>query len=251
MKYRVDFSTRKNTKVAGKPNEDFALADNENGIYILVDGVSRDKIDGVYPNPSPSEQVSRAFVRCAHDSLCRRVLRAEDLPEMISQVFREGNERVRECNREYRGSFLPGTVGIIAVIREERLFYGYIGDCVGLLISGGEKRYFTTCQTRAVHEHIGEFTADQVRRDICNNKNHPCAYGVLDGREGAMDFILTGCLDLNQCDGILLATDGAEEIIETLSCEKLLNMPVAEMLDDKTLTQNKDDKTILFVRCLV
>lgn len=249
MKYQVDFGTKRNTKVQGKPNEDFALTDSENGIYIIVDGVSRDKINGVYPNPSPSEQVSKAFAECAYHYLCQRPLDTEELLPVITEAFREGNEKVHECNKEYEGGFLPGTVGIIAVIREEKLFYGYIGDCVGLLIAKNEKKQFTTCQTKQVHDHIKEFTASQVRGEICNNKNHPYAYGVLDGREGAMDFVLTGCLDLTRCDGIVLATDGAEEIVGNLKCEELLSRSAADMLSDKSLTDNEDDKTIVLVKC--
>ena len=48
MKYRVETATKKNTKEFDKPNEDYFLVDRNNGIFIILDGVTRDKIDGIY-----------------------------------------------------------------------------------------------------------------------------------------------------------------------------------------------------------
>lgn len=46
MKYISIYGTLKNTKMYEKPNEDFVLCDNERNIFILLDGVSRDKVNG-------------------------------------------------------------------------------------------------------------------------------------------------------------------------------------------------------------
>ena len=61
MKYRVETATKKNTKEFDKPNEDYFLVDRNNGIFIILDGVTRDKIDGIYPDPSPACEVSKIY----------------------------------------------------------------------------------------------------------------------------------------------------------------------------------------------
>ena len=67
MKYRVETATKKNTKEFDKPNEDYFLVDRNNGIFIILDGVTRDKIDGIYPDPSPACEVSKIFIDKAYN----------------------------------------------------------------------------------------------------------------------------------------------------------------------------------------
>ena len=54
-----------------------------------------------------------------------------------------GNKEIEKFNHSYLGSFLPGTVGIIAIIKDNKLFYGYIGDCIGILLNKQMKKEFT------------------------------------------------------------------------------------------------------------
>jgi hypothetical protein len=46
-------TTRNNLDYA-KPNEDYLIVDDKNKVHIICDGVTRNLIDGSYPEPSPS-----------------------------------------------------------------------------------------------------------------------------------------------------------------------------------------------------
>lgn len=242
-----DWGTKKNTKKFHKSNEDYALADDNNGIYIIVDGVSRDRLKGVYPEPSPSRHVSELFVHQAYECLKQNCLKMNS-ESIVKQAFESGNEKILEHNRSYVGDFLPGTVGIIVLVKDNKIFYGYIGDCTGVLLSYSDKKQFTSCQTKLIHEHVKEFSAFQIRNEICNNIEHPYSYGVLDGRKEAMNFVITGCMDFVKYQGIILATDGAEEIINKMTSRELLTMSAEKILKRRLLTQNDDDKTIIIVK---
>ena len=248
MKYLVDIATKRNTKAFNKPNEDCAFADGDNCIFIIMDGVSRDKINGVYPNPSPAFEVSKLFIETGYNYIKYALEERCDYLQIVKEAFKVGNNAIYEFNNSYVGNFLPGTVGIIAIIGDKNLYYGYIGDCLGILVKEQMAVEFTTCQTKYIHEHIKEFTSEQIRNEICNNVNHPYSYGVLDGREGAMDFIITGELSLDKCSRILLLTDGVEEIVKQMSVEELLNTTAKELLNKKVHIKSSDDKTIIIVR---
>ena len=241
-------ATRKNTKMISKPNEDKYLIDDINNIYIIVDGVTRNTIDGIYPNPSPSEEVSDLFIENAYNYLLQNKNKYDNYLKLIQNTYIYVNNKVHEYNSAYKGDFLPGTIGIIVMIKEEKLFFGYIGDCTGILINKKEKHKFTKDQTKLIHEHIREFTALQVRNEICNNIQHPYSYGVIDGRQGAMDFVVTGEKDLYEYNGCVLSTDGAEDIIGHLTTNQLLTFNAETILNMTHLTNNTDDKTVILIR---
>lgn len=247
MKLIAEFRTEKNTKFSDKPNEDRLLVDCENGIFIIVDGVSRDLENGLYPNPSPSLQVSKIFIKHAYNYLTSNLKKTNDYLQLINKAFLVGNEAIHDFNQSYAGDFLPGTVGIIVIIKDNNVYYGYIGDCFGALITGGNKKIFTRCQTKMIHAHMKEYSAFQIRNEICNHLRHPYAYGVLDGRKGALDFIVTGNFILHENDRLLLFTDGLAEIVDELDNNQLLQMSADKIFNYKN-DKNTDDKTLIIVR---
>lgn len=248
MKYRVETATKKNTKEFDKPNEDYFLVDRNNGIFIILDGVTRDKIDGIYPDPSPACEVSKIFIDKAYNYIMNVSSKESNYLKIIKNAFVEGNKEIEKFNHSYLGSFLPGTVGIIAIIKDNKLFYGYIGDCIGIPLNKQMKKEFTMCQTKLIHEHIKEFTAYEIRHNICNNIRHPYSYGVLDGREGAIDFIVTGEIKLDKYKELILLTDGLEQIIKEMSIKELFFSNATELLNSKFCDTSTDDKTVITVR---
>src|SRR3979409_5632 len=49
-----NFATRGKRGLEQKPNEDYAVVDNKELIYIVCDGVTRFPVKGSYPRPSPA-----------------------------------------------------------------------------------------------------------------------------------------------------------------------------------------------------
>lgn len=92
----VSVCSLRNNIITDKPNEDFYLFDNERNIYILLDGVTRDCIDGAYPIPSPSLAVS---IICARTILSYNLKHSTVINEdLLVDAIREGNKSVQEFN---------------------------------------------------------------------------------------------------------------------------------------------------------
>ncbi len=243
MKYISSCGTIKNTKTYDRPNEDYVLCDDEKNIYILLDGVSRDKINGKYPNPSPAREVTELFAKEVYDYL-RGNCDSYNL-EYIKKAFMKGNKAIADYNAEYQ-VFLPGTVGIICVADKEKLYYGYIGDCYGRLIGNGEIKIFTECQTEKIAAHKREFSAGEIRNNICNNPQHPYSYGVLTGQKEAMEFVMLGECMLTNVDMMILSSDGMEPYLSGLQCNDF-EIKEADYYLNNAVLYGEDDKTIIIV----
>lgn len=240
MEFISDSVTFQNSRWADKPNEDYFICDDENQLYILVDGVSRDKIEGVYPNPSPAREVSVLFANAVYDYLMFNHEHA-----LLKEAVKIGNNKIAQFNEKikWENNFLPGTVGIVAMIEHRKMYYCYIGDCYGLKIKKTDKKiFFTECQTKQIARHREKFTAYEIRNQICNNKEHPDAYGVLNGDIRAFNFVVQGETEIQEDDRIILCSDGFEDLVTRYSALDLYNMPLKEMYNK---SKNKDDKTLI------
>lgn len=245
IKYKSSSKSIENKKNIDKPNEDYFLCDDERGIYILADGVSRDKVNGIYPNPSPSFDVSKIFVESMHKFLLTNIDQNVNMLHLLYSAVKKGNEEIKKYNsrREWIDNFLPGTVGIAVIIHDHKLFFAYIGDCYGLILNKN-KKIFTKCQTEKIAEHKREFTAYEIRNKICNNISHPYSYGVLNGDFKAMDFVKYDKIDIKSEDKIFLCSDGFSDIINNLSGKELCKMTIDQMIQK---SNKSDDKTVVII----
>lgn len=241
--------TQKNQRGNDKPNEDFYLMDDKNGIYIIVDGVSRDRENGVYPNPSPAAEVSQLFVQKAYDYLKNHIKEEENIEELIFRAMAVGNDEIALYNQrqKWADDFYPGTVGIIACLKREHFYYGYIGDCYGVYLNLN-RRYtnvFTKCQTEKIALHKKEFTSYEIRNVICNNMEHPYSYGVLNGNKAALDFVEIAMFPIYNNDRILLCTDGVADALKGLLSRKIYGISLEDIL---RISKETDDKTIISIK---
>ncbi len=245
---KSSFHTERNTKLVDKPNEDCFICDDKNGIYIVLDGVSRDKENGFYPNPSPATEISKIVLEIVYEEL---VQQCNDNSINVYNAICKANTAAHHYNEKHRkniGDFLSGTVGVVAVIRDGILSYGYIGDCIGAIIEKDKMKEFTKMQTKNIAEHKGEFSAYEIRNIICNNKNHMCGYGVINGQEGAKDFISTGEFSVNTETTIFLASDGCELIFENASLNELKTLSAEELISTYTNIYTADDRTLILIK---
>jgi hypothetical protein len=239
----------KNARNYEKPNEDYCICDNLNSIYILLDGVSRDRINGKYPCPSPARQATEIFAHAAHKYLSGPATEANDYLSRVQYAFMAGNEKVYDFNSNEQYDFLPGTVGIIVVVNGRLMTYGFIGDCFGRTVTEKNAEIFTRCQTAYVHEHISQYTTQEIRNVICNNKAHPAGYGVLNGDSAAMGFVEAGQIEIPPGGRIILSTDGAEDSLARLTHTELSSLTIeeAENLLLSQDTVNADDRTVIII----
>ena len=93
MKARVNYATRKNNILTyPKPNEDFLLVDQEHGIYIVADGVSRYPRNENYPNPSPARQVAQLLSKIVHQELLQN--RHLEPPKALEKAISIANQTI-------------------------------------------------------------------------------------------------------------------------------------------------------------
>lgn len=245
-RYRIEIFTEKNTKAEDKPNEDLAIFDASIEIGMVLDGVSRDRENGLYPDPSPAEVASRLFAET--------VLRtAKTCPssgiEKLQQIVCSGNHELSDYNDILQHRFPAGTVGLVFTLERDRFHYAYIGDCYAAVIRNGMMRIFTECQTSMVTKYKKQFTSDEIRFEICNHISHPCGYGVWDGNDEAMDFVKYGTIQLKSGDTLLIYSDGMVDEIETKDVHDLQNETLASMISPKVYS-NGDDRTCMRISVL-
>ncbi len=239
--------TLKNTKSADKPNEDRFFFDAESGFVLLLDGVSRDKIKGAYPNPSPAEDAADIILRESYEYFLSHGLQKEDPIGTLVDAVLQANRAVLRYNEQKSLDFRAGAVGIIGCLINMEFYYIYIGDCYGRTVSGNKVSFFTSCQTANIAKHKSEYTTYEIRNVICNNPDHVCGYGVLNGDPNAAYFIRTGVIGRDQYDRIILSSDGPEEYLATCSAGQMAKHSCEELIKASVQGKNQDDMTMLII----
>ena len=237
--------TVKNSRGLDKPNEDSVYIDNERNIVIVLDGVSRDRENGIYPNPSPAAIVTEIIRNSCVEYLEENMEHSSNTLSLLEKSMIYANDKVKLFNNENNLDFAPGAVGIVGLISKQVFYYAFIGDCYGRVISNGEVSVFTECQTEEIAKHKGQYTAREIRNYICNNPDHPCGYGVLNGVDTARCFIRTG--QISEYDRIILSSDGPEHYLNGCDVAKLLNNTYESLLTESQNGVNLDDITIAVI----
>ena len=241
IKYECEIYTIKNAKAEDKPNEDFAVFNEELGIGMVLDGVSRDRENGIYPDPSPAQIATHVFANAAL-TIAKEGLKSGI--DKVQSMILSGNNELRKYNHLLNHRFPAGTVGIVFLLENDMFHYGYIGDCYEAIIRNGMMRGFTECQTEMVAKHKKDFTSDEIRFDICNHVSHPCGYGVWDGNDDAMNFVKYGSIRILDGDIWLVYTDGIRETIDKMDVPYLAEKNFVNLMETNA-NYALDDQTCL------
>lgn len=233
--------SKKNTKGEDKPNEDLAIFDEKQNLGLILDGVSRDRENGLYPNPSPALRATEIFLETVLSAGL-----SDDVTGIskIEKLILAGNSKLKSYNEKLNNRFLAGTVGIVFSIEGGYFNYGYIGDSYGGFIRENKMRIFTECQTKSVIESKSKYTTNEIRYDICNHINHPMGYGVWDGSSAAMDFVKYGTIRLCDEDVLYLFTDGLINEVRSIPVSELIRTTPFELFDGISC-ENMDDRTCI------
>lgn len=119
----VSYGTLKNTEQKDKPNEDLVFYDLYRKIFILLDGVSRDNINGKYPYPSPAVDIVEIIKSSIFFELSKRL--QKDNNNVVNAILK-ANGKVKEYNKTHNLRFPAGAVGIVGVIDKDIFYYSYI-----------------------------------------------------------------------------------------------------------------------------
>ena len=253
-----------------KPIEDYLICDQENAIFILMDGATRYvKFGKPYPDPSPASEAAKLFAECVHqnlvdaphntpvkDSLLRSITAANKL---IYEYNRECFPEVDYLERDYANA-----CGFSGVLKDGFLHFAYLADPQGYLIRDGALRAFTHTQTEIIDnlEKISRkdpsFDVVDFRKYVCsqvrNNKLHEYSFGAFTGEERALDLLTFGEVQLQSQDKLILTTDGLlplfkynPQVFYTNNLE--FAMDEMEKLESQ-LNIRSDDKSIITIDIL-
>jgi serine/threonine protein phosphatase PrpC len=249
--------TRQNNLDYVKPNEDYLIVDDKNKIYIMCDGVTRDLKDGKYPEPSPSYLAARTFAGSVYRKLLLNSCTSCPFQILIDAVT-WGNSRIAQLNSERikaRKKILPGTVGAVAQIIEDKIYYVYLGDCSIWLFRYNKVERLTTSQTEKIRLQYNLLASSDVREELYNNPKNPLGYGVFTGEEESLCFLEKGITDIQKGDVLMLTTDGMDLIFQPDNLIRLRDHEPTSLIDCAEKLEldrcgTSDDKSITILRII-
>ncbi len=252
IKLTLDFATAPHTRELKKPNEDRLLVDGERGIFIVLDGVTR--VHSEYekaPFESAARDVGDIFIKEVYAYICDHIS-DPDPRAILEGAVREANALIKDYRSkksEAEWGFYPSTLGIISILRDGRLYYLSVGDCIGVLLRGSSKILFAReFALEAVDLH-GVSKKDRYAI-YCNHPENHLSYTVFNGDEVVMRGVEYSFLDIHEGDVLFLATDGIGDYLKyekigelkKRSADEIISHsgeydapPYAEYADDKTL----------------
>lgn len=252
-------ATSRNKRDFYKPNEDFYINDEENKIFIVVDGVTRNHEEYAVGKGSAAEKVSRIFADDVYKNLLKKVspdLSDNEILDVMFECIKDGNLKIKEYNdlkniSEWK--FYPATVGIVSIILNDKLYYAYVGDCLGFLFRNNSRLLFAEQQTKHLNFYKKQMTKEERYNGNCNNADSKLAFGLFNGEETAIDMVRRSYIDLNVGDTIVLASDGLENYFFLEKPENIIGlnkeeiMKRSEIYDTNPYSPYADDKTFIMI----
>ena len=179
--------------------------------------------------------------------------RSERCRERLRDAFLNGNEAVFQLRKDKspeEWGFYPGMVGIGILLLENRMYFAYVGDCIGILLKENAAFFFGEEQSvkfaaKAIPDRIARYKV------YCNKKETLFSFGTVNGDPELKDMIHTGFTEIFPGDQILLSTDGAGHYVKFQDPKLLRKMTPEEIIRDSSLcdippfARYADDKTVL------
>jgi PPM family protein phosphatase len=218
-------------------NEDYFIADEQAGIFILADGMG---------GANAGEYASRLSVERLHQLL----LMAPEGLEALDQAFREANRAVRNAAKENPALDGMGTTLLAGrAIHDSQLEIASVGDSRAYLCSKGELSRVTEDQTwvAEVGSRLG-LSEDALRK-------HPMRH-VLTMAVGSGDDLRVYCtrVGLEHGDQVLLCSDGLygvlseKNLIRVLDSEKTLPEKCHYLVEAAKAEGGPDNVTVVLIQ---
>ena len=250
---RVSYATTQNTRDFPKPNEDYILADAEKGIFILLDGITRVHSEYTEGCGSAAMDASRLFAQEVYIHLISGEM--TDPEAALREAILLANRKlldIRSRKSLDAWVFYPGTLGIIAILQNNRLYYACAGDCLGVLLRGSSRICFGEQQTIKAVELYHPSKRERYEK-YCNHPENPLSYAIFNGDASLEEGLEAAWLDLHPGDRICLASDGAAHILRYEKPGVLRTLDAAGLLeasrryDTAPFAQYADDKSMIIL----
>ena len=226
-----------------KPNEDFGLADEELGFFIVADGVTRPHSEYDGSGKSFASDVTVAFCNAVHEHIKKYIASSLSISEaqrLIQEAFAEGNRAAANVNESQSDMletfdsnqvyFKPATVAAAVLLFKGEMCFAYAGDCLGYLIRGNSRIRFAEMQTAYTRQM--QVKKAELYSQFVNKHGKRGAYGIFNGDEAAADFLSCGHLKLEHGDKIILSSDGLYPVLEYERPEILQNLYFVQLIPE-------------------
>ncbi len=248
-----------------KPNEDFFLISEKRPIFALADGVTQSRFeDGKYAYPAGARAAAQIFCQSCVEYIEKNLVQGSTLntPEkkIIETAFDFANERIWGLNKnegmteklDYVVYDYFDTVGVAGFLAENKLFYGYVGDCGLAIFEKNNKLKFQTKdgvepavkKARSRYENWNKLAQNErtkiFHRDFRNNPTGQ-GYGSFTGEPGVKKYYEIDSLVPNPCDLIAFYSDGFVEYLKFPDFIEILRVGDKKALDNFTFEKAKED----------
>lgn len=247
-----------------KPNEDALLISKKFPIFAVADGVTQSHYpNGRYALPYGAKEGAHIFCRKVVHFLEKNAnFKEKDgrkIKNTIKEAFNEANQEIKKLNKkhgiqkrmDYKEHDWFDTVGIIAVIIKNELYYGFVGDC-GLAIfdKNNKKRFQTKDMVKpaikrfdAIYPDAGRWNVLRrqfvIRKDFRNNPNKK-GYGSFTGQSGVEHYYAIGTQQLNRGDMVVLYSDGLFELLKDKNFIQVLRKQDKKQLNSFVMQKAKE-----------
>lgn len=234
MNYTIDSATRVNDRGICKPNEDIIFTDINRGLFVILDGITRphEEYDGT--DKSAACDINRIFIDSVQSnaSCIDKVISDDELEQALKRMALMANASIipYRCTKTLKQwQYYPGTVGIIAALRKDRLCCIWAGDCIGLHLHMNNKMIIANQQTLR-SSRLG-YSKKQLYAKVCNHPENEFAYGIFNGDPEVEELLECSWTSLNVGDTVLLSTDGLATYLQNETVSGIRSASVSSMLD--------------------
>ena len=253
IKFRIEGASAPHEREIKKPNEDRLFFDEENGIFILLDGVTRPHSEyEEHPYESAALELGNIFIDEAYRFI-RNNIDAGDPEALLRDAVRAANSKIKE----YRGRkseeewrYFPSTLGFVGLIRGSTLYYASAGDCIGVLIRRDAKMLIGREWTLEAVDKLNVSKKERYE-SYCNHPKKHLSYTVFNGDEVVEEGLQYSFIDLHEGDTLLIASDGIGDYIKYEKNADLIKQSPVEMIagsgkyDLPPYAEYADDKTLI------
>lgn len=232
-----------------KPNEDFHIIDQENGIYLIADGVTRPHEEYKSGRESVAAQCAKKLCQCVYDHLLHKTQSDPGMALMDAMIA--GNQSISHLRDSRHSKYEPCSTFIGAILKGNTLYFSNCCDTVGFLIRDLVKIQLTERQN-----HLAEllsYAKDKVYKELHNNMNDPAGFGIFNGDERLKNFLAVSHITLYPGDRIILASDGLSQYLHATRASRLREASLQQIFDDSMeydrppFQKYADDKTCIII----
>lgn len=253
LNYTVQHSSCPHKREFEKPNEDFIFTDKDNGIFVLLDGITRVHCEyEKNPYESAASTINKLFFDKLYSFLIENIT-ASDKKKLLLDAITIANKEIlpyREQKTLAEWEFYPATLGIIAVLDGNTLHYACAGDCIGVIIRNNSKIVFGR---QLSLEALSKMNISKKERysQYCNHPENDLSYGVFNGDDVMSQIVEYSYIDVHSKDVLILASDGLADFVKYEKSDKLTLLSTEEMLvesekyDIPPYASYADDKAII------